>query len=608
VQAVQIPQSGEAPKVAWQGKLSGTPTRMLAADEKLFVITHEGSLYAFGAKAKSQPATPSDDVAVATPNDAWTKSATEILEATRIRDGFAVVLGVDSGRLVEELVRQSNLHVIAIAQDAERADRLRQRLDRAGLNGLRASVHAGDPLTYPLPPYLANLVASETWGTVDRFDNRKCVEACYRVLRPYGGTACLTIPASSREAFVEEVARLGDRQAKTGRKGDWLLLSREGPLPGSAGWSHAEADAANSGASEDQFAKAPLELLWFDTPKRWIRTHGATLVRVDGGRMLLKADKLTAVDVFTGRQLWETPLPFPHTTNDQLVLLEDAIYVAGGRTCVVLDPATGQQRQEVQLPEEATAPWSNLRVWHDYLVGQSGKLLVCFPRRGSAPAWKFECGKASLSVAVGGGRVYCAELVDWRRGETDASGASTRALDIATGKTLWSVQGGSEVRYAEHVDRLVNAAGIYNARDGQLVAPLPIPPTADPKLRPDALPRPLFVVGDRLLFGTAETFTVYDLQSGKPEGDATVWLRRGCTIPRASANMVTTRVRGNAACIDLASREFTRFWNVRAACSNNLFPADGVLNMPSLTGGCTCNYLPVSQVYVPASSWRRGTP
>jgi hypothetical protein len=58
---------------------------------------------------------------------------------------------------------------------------------------------------------------------------------------------------------------------------------------------------------------------------------------------------------------------------------------------------------------------------------------------------------------------------------------------------------------------------------------------------------------------------------------------------------------GNAAFVDLASGEMTAFGNVRAACSNNLFPADGVLNMPSLTGGCTCNYLPLSQAYVPTS-------
>ena len=104
-----------------------------------------------------------------------------------------------------------------------------------------------------------------------------------------------------------------------------------------------------------------------------------------------------------------------------------------------------------------------------------------------------------------------------------------------------------------------------------------------------------------MLFGTAENLSMYDLPTGAKAGDPFVWTRRGCTIPRASSHLITTRYRGNAACIDLASREIVTFWNVRSACSNNLFPADGVLSMPSLTGGCTCNYLPVSQVYVPAA-------
>ena len=41
---------------------------------------------------------------------------------------------------------------------------------------------------------------------------------------------------------------------------------------------------------------------------------------------------------------------------------------------------------------------------------------------------------------------------------------------------------------------------------------------------------------------------------------------------------------------------------IRPACSvnNNLYPANGVLNIPSLTAGCTCNYAPVSMACVPA--------
>jgi hypothetical protein len=148
-------------------------------------------------------------------------------------------------------------------------------------------------------------------------------------------------------------------------------------------------------------------------------------------------------------------------------------------------------------------------------------------------------------------------------------------------------------------------SGIYRGKDGSLLAPLPEGSQGDEKKKPENTPRPLFIVGEKLLFGTAESFVVYDLRTGNRSEDTMTWTRRGCTIPRASANFVTTRFRGNAACIDLASREIIPLWNVRAACSNNLFPANGVLNMPSLMGGCTCNYLPVAQAYVPASAIER---
>ena len=137
--------------------------------------------------------------------------------------------------------------------------------------------------------------------------------------------------------------------------------SRDGPLPGAADWSHAEADAANTGASADQFLKAPLEMLWFDAPPRWFRTPGTTVVRVSGGRVLIKADTLQAIDVFTGRRLWEAAMPFSHTATDQMVALDDAIYVTGGKTCLVLDPASGRKKAQFDLPGDLSGPWLNLR-------------------------------------------------------------------------------------------------------------------------------------------------------------------------------------------------------------------------------------------------------
>jgi hypothetical protein len=142
------------------------------------------------------------------------------------------------------------------------------------------------------------------------------------------------------------------------------------------------------------------------------------------------------------------------------------------------------------------------------------------------------------------------------------------------------------VRSNEALDLLVTAGGVYRAKDGTRVWS---PGGAWP------------ITDDKLLSGNAERFVAYDLLSGAKSGQELSWFPRGCTPLRAGSTLVTTRFQGNAAYVDLATGQITSIWNVRAACSNNLFPANGVLNVPNLSGGCTCNYMPVSQALVPAS-------
>jgi outer membrane protein assembly factor BamB len=617
VEAVRVPASGEEPRVVWQAKIEGTPQRLVAADGKLFVVTREGRLIAFGGQEKAEPVLPAPAATDAPPADVWTRTAADILQTAKVRNGLALVLGLDSGRLVEELLRQSDLFVIAVGRDSARVAELRERLHRAGVYGSRASVHVGDPLSYPLPPYLASLISSEDWAAAswpgtERPANaspaqQKILAAVWPRLRPYGGTACLAVPVSEREAFVKRLADAGFADAAQRQVGDWLLVSRDGPLPGSADWSHAEADAAATGASGDGFVRAPLELLWFDTPRRRDRTPGATLVRVCGGRMLIKDARLQAIDVYTGRALWEASLPFAHKLTDQMVALEDALYVTGGTTCLVVDPTTGRKTAQFDLPAGLSGPWLNLCIWQSYLVAQSGSHVLCVNRQTGQLVWKFHGGQPALSLAVGGGKVFCAQLVGKPPAGTSREMAVTHALDIESGKSLWQVTGAGEVRYCPALDLVVTCQGIHRADDGRVVAALPEPPRPNPLIKNPPIPKPLLVVGQTLFFGTAEQLTMFDLATGAPHETPLAWTRRGCTIPRGSSNLITTRFRGNAACIDLASREVVPLWNVRAACSNNLFPADGVLNVPSLTGGCTCNYMPVSQAFVHATALPRPT-
>ncbi len=605
VAAVRIPKEGEQPEFQWQTTLDGTPNRLLAADGRLFVVTREGQIFAFGSEK------PADVVAHAKPTrdapqaDAWTDKAAKILEATKATEGYALVLGLDSGRLVEELVRQSDLYMIVVDPDADKIANLRQQLHEAGLYGSRACARVGNLLSYPFPPYLADLIVSEHSTDLTPGAIAAVGQNLFAKLRPYGGTACLAIGGGSGLTF-DAPAESPFAGLQVRQSGNWALLRRTEGLPGAADWSHEEANAANTGASTDRFVKAPLGLLWFNAPREWQRKPGGAVVRVAGGRVFVKSNKLLAVDVFTGRHLWEATLPFAHAVTDQLVATPDAIYATGGKTCAILDPATGEEIRRIELPDALPGAWQNLRCWKDYLVSTNGKFVVCVNHDAGEVVWRHECNRAALSLSVGGGRVFCAELLNPRRGELEHSAVKTRAFDIRSGEIIWEIASGSKVLYSESLDLVATATGIHKGASGERLHALPEPPKPV-NGRPPVVPGPLFVIGDKLLWGTVQDFVVFDLKTGQRTGDHTAWVRRGCTTIRASEHLVTTRVRANAAYIDLESREPTSLWNIRPACMNNLYPANGVLNAPNVIGGCTCNYTHTSQAYVPVGEIERAS-
>ena len=235
IEAIDI--SGQEPKVVWHREIEGTPHRMLAADKKLFVVTKEGRILAFAAGQGGEPLvhTVSSDPAVE-PDD-WTSRAKAILEATGVRDGYALVLGVEHGRLIEELVRQSELHVVAVNEDPNKVAAIRERLDRMGLYGTRASVLVGDPITYPFSPFLASLVVSETPTVLERAGEEPLVKAVFHTLRPYGGVAVACGPLADRGRIEELVQGEAFPGATVREAGGFVLLTRSGALPGAADWS-----------------------------------------------------------------------------------------------------------------------------------------------------------------------------------------------------------------------------------------------------------------------------------------------------------------------------------------------------------------------------------
>ena len=209
---------------------------------------------------------------VAAEADGWADRVASILSLEGAAEGYAVAWGVGTGRLIEELAKASSRPVIAVDADPQKVFWLRQRMDAAGWYGPRVAAQVGDPDVFPFPPYLANLIVVETPATGR---DRQFLQNLYRPCDLMGVWRVLRIPADRQKAFARAVATAGLPRAEVGRRGEFALLRRVGPLPGSANWTHQYADAANSSVSRDQLVKAPLGLLWFGGP-RTTRFYPAT--------------------------------------------------------------------------------------------------------------------------------------------------------------------------------------------------------------------------------------------------------------------------------------------------------------------------------------------
>jgi len=342
---------------------------------------------------------------------------------TGVSEGYCLVLGLGTGGLAEALVRGSKLHLIAIDPDSRKVEAFRRRMDDAGLYGTRVTAHVGNPAEYALPPYLASLIVSADLVGAALERGGPFLSTVFDALRPYGGVACLRVDAERLEGWLgsNEVSpqtlgspgarptnvtmlcmvprrcpstpatrRLPGARLKAAGKG-WSLLVREGPLPDAADWTHNYADAANSVVSQDRRVKAPLGLLWFGGPPNdeVLPRHGhGPSPQVAAGRLLIEGrDMLRALDVYTGRLLWQKRLPdlgkFYDVVGHQpgageigsnYVSLEDAVYVAYGDAILELDPTNGETTREFKLepgPDGQRPNWGYLAAWEDLLIATS---------------------------------------------------------------------------------------------------------------------------------------------------------------------------------------------------------------------------------------------
>ena len=315
----------------------------------------------------------------------WGAVATRILETTKARKGYCLALGLGSGRLISELATQSDLHVVAIEPDSDKIFSFRKRMDSLGLYGLRVAVIEGDPMEIPLAPYMADLVVSEEL-TFAREKPVEAARAVFKLLRPFSGAACFNVKNKPLEEAFASSGLHGCEIASD----DGLFIARKVSAPaGSGNWTHQHGDVSNSAASQEMNVRVPLGLLWFGGPSNSgvlpRHGHGPTPQVVEGRVIIEGRDMLRAVDAYTGRLLWERTLkdfgvPYDNTDHQpganilgsNYVSMPDGIYAIYKKSCLKLDPDTGETVSEFKLNSGGKKPqpaeWGYLGIWGDYLI------------------------------------------------------------------------------------------------------------------------------------------------------------------------------------------------------------------------------------------------
>ena len=587
------------PRLAWEKEIPGTPSSIVAADSKLFVATTEGGLYCFGEGNPSktfdgQPKT------LEAKTDIWTDKAREILKDTGVKAGYCLVLGLTEGRLIEELLKQSDLLIIAVDADAKKIDALRRRFDALGFLGSRVESFTGNPFDFLFPPYLASLIVSEDSSSAG-FPAKADAMKLFNILRPYGGTLCLELPPAGATAF-ESWAKGAGMNQRIKRDGKWSLLIRDGALPGSASWTHENCDAANTSCSPDELVKAPLGLLWYGDA--FGGGTGAYKKAVCGGRVYVLEGHssrtiLFTYDAFTGRPLWKNEI---NAVPLHVVALAEGVYAAGGGKCLVLDPQTGQTLKTFVYNTNDETHTSDLRIEGDVILIACRKqpisagpdyldstTLVALDRLTGVELWRRIAKNRfnSTALVVGAGKVFCVDSVTTAQtGDKKEIESRLLALDLRTGKEDWSSKRqytDPPYRYLDNWLAYSQEAGILICGRGGLASALK-PENGNvvwdnKKLTPGiTLGRNIYCRGG----------TLYDFATGKYIRNVGVESPAGCNGPVASKYLILMRD-SFATYTDIAQGKIYDLRNTRSGCVNSMIPADGLVNVPNFAG-CTCNY------------------
>mgnify|MGYP003731436911 FL=1 len=361
--------NADSGKTVWQANVTGQAVSLAATADYLLASTDTGRIYCYGRKRVALPRTigpapPSVPDADGKSADLDTSGASAIVEQTGIVNGWCLVLDCETGQVACELARDTNLQIIGLQPDATKRARVRNKLEKAGIWGTRVVVEPWD--ISELPDFFANLVVSE--GTHTTGMGSWPSDQVRRVLSPGRGTAMIRCrePGPGTITWRKEVRK---------------------ELPDTGQWTHLYGNPQNTGCSEDERLKGPLEVLWFGEPGPigMVDRHfsGVPPLAMNGRLFVTGQNRVKAYDAYNGTLLWEKEIPFDgdknrlagvHHYGTNVALSDNALFITTDSHCFQIDQTTGKTIRRYEVPETVKnyRRWGTITCAGNVLVGTAG--------------------------------------------------------------------------------------------------------------------------------------------------------------------------------------------------------------------------------------------
>lgn len=589
--------------------------------------------------------------------------AADMLKQAGTTRGFALVIGAGSGQLIYEMLKQSDMKIVVVEEDAARVQEIRRKFDEIGLYGGRVTVHEQTGLELPFGPYFANLITSE--AAVENEALPTYSEEMFRVLRPAGGAVYMghLEATGSVEETDQALKKWGSHFSTVEGKhelrqvvGNFMVYKR-GKLPGSGEWTHQYGLPDNSSCSKDDRIAGAMSVLWWGRPgsRPMPDRGGRSPAPVSAnGRMYVQGDRtLFGMDAYNGTILWVKQVPTMRRANiprdgSNMVATDDKLYVAVEGYCLVFDGQTGERLQALPVKsavENVPHHWGYLAVVNE------GMLLATSTKRGSQylgddGEW-FEDFEAEAVARVTSGNLYASDrqtgelkwsyqngviinstitaddrnvyFVESRNPEALKSNSSRLlepvqkdqhlvAVDLGTGEVKWEKPYDfSKCEYMTYMSFTNDTLLITGTDRNKKFHTYAFDSRNGYEIWNNSADSNKKHHSGQLSHPVLIDEKIYhnkqtvDLRTGNIlKQDEFDW--HGCGVMSASNNILFRRFEYHGM-LDLETNERTEFLGVRSGCWLSLIPTGGILLAPESGSGCFCTHaLQTSIAYYPVRS------